>query len=228
MQLKVLIRALDAVLRRYHNIDEFISEDDCLLRLAVVESDHDLTLSDGTFIARGQLVGELHFWNEHIPPMGRGGPDLAWAVTFQHRMVKSLQDLASHIERNSRLRDVCAFRGCFGSHHRLAQIGAMAERWGFELVTPDSEWGYWKRFGDFWERIYALVLIWTFNRPSLRGKRWRRLKRGQVWVSRNLLLKRYGSDGVSPDYAQSQASLEGAPKRTTTHDMRQRPVSQGF
>jgi ceramide glucosyltransferase len=80
------VRSLDGLLRRWYHIYEFSNREACLLRLAIRTSDADVMLSDGTCIQRGDPLGELHFWNEHVPSIPKAGPDLAWGLTFQRRL----------------------------------------------------------------------------------------------------------------------------------------------
>jgi len=96
--LKEAVKGLDCLLRRCLDIREFSRDPDCILRLGVVRAGRDLALSDGTRIARGEPVGDLHLWNERVPPMPPEGPTLSWAVTFQKRMKRSLELLAAHVE----------------------------------------------------------------------------------------------------------------------------------
>ncbi len=188
-----MVQGLDVVLRRFLHIYEFSQDERCLLRLSVGESDDDLTLSDGTRVRQGDLIGELHLWNEHIPPVPRSGPDLAWALAFQRRMTLSFRELATHIETRPRLQDVRAFRGeiYFGGPYGVAHFGHLAERWGFDLVSPDGGTGLWGRLTGWGANVYAWGLIWAFNPASLQGEGPRKLRRDQIWISRNLLIHKY-------------------------------------
>lgn len=188
------IRAFDALLRRCYGIQEFSQKEECLLRIAIGRSRTDVMLSDGTRVRRGEPIGELHFWNERIPPMPDGGPDLAWAFAFERRLARSLVELAAEVESNPRLRGLKAFRGVtsFGSQDGLHQVARLAEQWGFELVDQQKPRGIFRRFASFWENLYTWWIIWAFNPASLKGKSLWRLQRGQLWISRETLLRRYG------------------------------------
>jgi ceramide glucosyltransferase len=195
---RVLARAicgLDAMLRRLQHIEEFSQAEGCLLRLATRTSDRDLILSDGTQVGQGDPVGELHFWNEHMPRMPAGGPDLAWALAFQRRMVRSLRELAVHVATAPLFQPVSAFRGelIFGSRFGLGDAVEVIQRWGFDLVESVPPAGRWGQFVAFWEHLYTLALIWAYNPASLKGKRIRTMKRDQLWISRSALFARYGS-----------------------------------
>jgi ceramide glucosyltransferase len=194
--LRGAVRGLDTLLRRCLRIYEFTQEEECLLRIAIGRSDADVVLSDGTCVHRGEPIGELHFWNERIPPMPGEGPDLAWAFAFQRRLVRSLAALADEVESDSRFRDVKAFRGVtsFGSQDGRGQVARLVEQWGFELVDRKRPIGILGRFISFWENLYTWGIIWTFNPASLQGKSLRRLRREQLWISRKELVHRYGSN----------------------------------
>jgi len=124
------------------------------------------------------------------------GPDLAWAFTFQRRLARSLAVLADEVESDPRFRDIKAFRGVtsFGSRDGLMQVARLVEQWGFELVDRKRPAGIFGRFITFWENLYTWGIIWTFNPASLKGKSLRRLTRGQLWISRQELIHRYGPD----------------------------------
>jgi len=189
-----LIRGLDTLLRCYRHIYEFSQDKDCLLRLAIAASDRDLTLSDGARIAQGELIGEIHLWNEHIPAIPRSGPDLAWGRTVRHQLARSWAELAAYIEAAPDFQPIRAFRGemAFVNAEGLGQAITLAQRWGFEFVKPDQPAGSWRRLGAFWRNLYTLALIWAFNPVSLRAKNPRGVQRGQFWISRAALLRKYG------------------------------------
>lgn len=48
-------------------------------------------------IESGALVADLHLWNEHIPPMPKGGPDLVWARQVSTQVRRSLDELARNL-----------------------------------------------------------------------------------------------------------------------------------
>ena len=58
----------DALLRHLYQIREFTDDPNCLLRLAIKQAGTPLRLSDGTRIMPGDPIGELHLWNDHVPP----------------------------------------------------------------------------------------------------------------------------------------------------------------
>jgi len=188
------IYGLDWLLRRWHHVREFSQDERCLLRLALNRSERDLVLSDGTRIRRGELIGELHLWNEHIPPMGPAGPDMTWGLEFYHRLLRSLEELASYVSSAREFDDVRAFRGeiALALEDGAGQRIKLARRLGFDLVRTGRMARGWRRFGDFWANLYSWVLIWAFNPASMRGKGFLRLERVQLWISRETLLAKHG------------------------------------
>ncbi len=66
----------------------------------------------------------------------------------------------------------------------VEQIGRLAERWGFDLVSRDGAtrlWGHLMRWGA---NVYPSGLIWAFNPASLQGE-------GPGKLRRDLLIDRY-------------------------------------
>jgi len=228
LPLRPLVRRLDAFLRRTGHIFEFSQSRDCLLRLALRNSKEEVTLSDGTNLRRGEPVGELHLWNEHIPVVGDRQPDLVWGVAFRRQLDQSLRELAAYIQTDPRFKQVRAFRGegMFGSRYAPVRLARMARRWGFDLVTPDGAAGWWRRSADFWENMYATWLIRAYNPASLRGSRVPDLRRDQLWISRETLCRRYGAPvptsaarrkGRRPSSPRTQPGLTERAPQPATH-----------
>jgi len=178
-----------------YGIYEFAPEDDCIVRIAFRKSDRELTLSDGTRILQGETIGELHLWNEHIPPMPKEGPDLAWGLQFHRLMRRSLAELVRYIESAPEWKGIRAFRGesAVDAQEGLQQATELLGRLGFDLLPLGRSISRLKPFLEFWENIYLWGLIWTFNPASLKGKRLLDLQRCQIWISRRRLLERYKS-----------------------------------
>lgn len=76
----------DAILRSYYGIYEFIDDPYCILRAGLTQARAPVLFSDGTDVAVGELIGTLHFWNEHLPRYSDRGPDLAWACAVRDRV----------------------------------------------------------------------------------------------------------------------------------------------
>lgn len=201
------VRGIDFLLRRTRGVEEFTHEDGCILRLALSRAVADRALSDGTLVRRGDPVGELHLWNERIPPMGAAGPDLAWGLRFYRRLVHSLGLLSACVESDPRFDSILAFRGetAFALPDVEAGVERMARTAGFDFVRVPYASSRWGRFAEFWENFYSLMLIWTYNPASLRGKGPFTVRRYQLWISRQTLRERYGG---------TQRGLRGGARRT--------------
>lgn len=188
--MRALIRRFDGLVRRASGVFEFCDETNCLLRLQVTHAPHDLRLSDGSEVQAGDPVLMLHLWNEHIPPMGPTGPDLAWAAKAYRMLLHSLHAAAWWLANEPRLADVRAIAGV------TVLIAPGGERGGLRLmrwlgfdVFPYQ--GRLTRFGEFWENLYTWWLMWAFNAASLRHRQLLRLRRVEVWTSADAFLKRY-------------------------------------
>jgi hypothetical protein len=192
-RLRRIVRRLDALLRQVCEIREFSHAEWCLLRIAIGSSDRDFTFADGTCIRRGEPIGELHLWNEHVPPLPERGPDLGWALQFRHRLRRSLHELSVYVERDPAYRSIRAFRGegVLGSRHEVKRLAAMARAWGFDV--PRAERQGWRRMaGDFWRNLYAFALLWAFNPGGTKGHALRELRRDEFWITREALTRQYG------------------------------------
>jgi hypothetical protein len=192
--LRAAVRRFDILLRRQKRVQEFTQDEGCILRIAFAVCKSDVELSDGTKVQSGERIGELHFWNEHLPPMPREGADLKWGLRFYRLAVRSLRSLAAYIAVERGLEDVVAFRGeiALPGGDDLLPLASVGAQMGFDVVNLTLHAGRWGRFGHFWENIYSWALMWTFNAGSLRRKQFLRLQRYQLWISRQALLQRYG------------------------------------
>jgi ceramide glucosyltransferase len=197
--LRKAVKDLDAYIRHYYNIHEFCDAEDCILRLSITKSDRDITLSDGTPIRKGELIGELFFWNEHIPFIPDGGPDLAWALIFHRRVEYSLRELACYANHAWIFKDISAIRSNppFGDRLGHLESARLVGRWGFDVVDRDHAGGLKGLLSNFWAMLYTTGIIWAYNPTSLTGKQLWKLNRDQLWISRSMLIKKHGAEEKS-------------------------------
>lgn len=189
---------LDSWLRRRQRVFEFAADPICLFRLQLTTAEHGLRLGDGTVVAPGEPMLALHIWNEHVPPMGADGPDLAWGRLLGIRVDHSLRLLARHTrEHPAEYRHVAAIRAdmSLGSEARNRRLGRLAARFGFESVRGSlSEPGPVRRLG---ENMLMLLLVLASNPAAARPAVLRR-RHTVAYLSRRLLEQRYGELAVGP------------------------------
>ena len=211
-----LVVLIDVIQRKLLGIVEFSSDPDCLARIALSVSRAETRLPDGTLVRKGEPVVEIHLWNEKVPQIPPAGPDAAWAMAFRRKVIKSLRELASYVEREPSMAGVRVFHGgtSFARRAGLTRdltAGDLASRLGFFVVRPavsgaGGTAGFadgaraphgigrlFIRFRDFWENLYYLALVWAFNPQSLATKSLGRLERVDLYMTRQTLLDRYGS-----------------------------------
>jgi len=188
--MRFIIHAIDRILRRCNGVFEFCDHPDCVFRVSVGVSKYSLRIPDGE-IPVGTKVLELHFWNEHIPPMPSSGSVIGPAVKLRRRVASSTQRLAEAIENDPRLaggRAVGGVTPLFTAGDNSPAEGIF-RRLGFSVTPHQNPRG---RFMEFWEEVYAWLLMWAFtlgnqNQRSLSG-----LRRSDFWISADDFLRLYG------------------------------------
>lgn len=193
------IRSIECVLRRVRGIKEFGDRSDAVFRLAIGKVNRPVRLSEGNTLQPGDVVGELHLWNEHLLLARARRPDLLWAVTIRRRMSESLRHLAAYLLANHRFDEVKALRiqpASVGGR-REATVTRILARYGFEAnhqadAKRQPSWLY--RYGDnFW----LWLMSWTFN-PSRSREDWRfDRRRNEFWISRARFIALYGSSAAN-------------------------------
>jgi hypothetical protein len=186
--LSPIVRPLDAGLRRWHHVFEFTGDPSCILRIALSAAREHQVLEGGVVIAPGDPIIDLHLWNEHLPPMGAAGPDVAWAAHFNRDLAHSLTLLAEHVGRERSLKPVKALRGRIRFFHGdQGKLARFAHLLGFELpVTQEAR-------TDWLEELTSEVGTWAFERVFNPGARHSSARASlDVWMSRRRLMARYG------------------------------------
>lgn len=195
---RALVGRLDALLRRCHGVYEFTTDPACILRIAPATARRATELADGTRVEPGELLVEIHLWNERLPQMPPEGADLAWARRMYRGFTASLQLLAKYLALEPQLAAVRALHGeaAFLTSSGLDTGVGVLSRLGFELRRPRAQAGALARFAGLWPNLYSYALLWTFNPGSLPGKTPWALERFALWMSRATLDERYGSGGA--------------------------------
>jgi hypothetical protein len=102
--LRAIIRRFDAWLSHVEGVEPFTDDPKCIMRLQVGHATHSLILP-GAMIPVGANVLLLHAWNERMPAIPPGGPDLAYGLRLQKLTLASLKFVAQHILANPALQD---------------------------------------------------------------------------------------------------------------------------
>ena len=152
------------------------------------------SLSDGTEVEVGELVGILHFWNEHLPRYSEKGPDLGWACLMRDRVIYSLRAFSEYIEHEPAWREVRAIRAETALPARLGapQIVRVFQRYGFEQIPTEP---------SFLARLHGLgecCILWGITRalnPAAMPRQRFLRDRCELWISRTALLARYADRG---------------------------------
>ncbi|MGH7066104.1 MAG: YkoP family protein [Stellaceae bacterium] len=189
-----LVGRADAMIRTCYGVYEFTDDPDCVLRVGLGRARAPLALHNGTAIEPGELIGILHFWNEHLPRYSPHGPDLGWACAMRGKVRHSLRALALHIGTEPAWREVRALRGDAALSTRLggAQIARLVGHYGFERVPASVSWfGRLHAFGDSF-------VLWGLTRafnPSALPRHGFLRDHCELWISREALLRRYCAGG---------------------------------
>ena len=191
-----LVGSLDAWLRSFYGIRDFTDDPQCVLRIGSMPAPIPVSLSDGTEIGEGELVGALHLWNEHVPRYSGNGPTLAWAKEMRRRMLRSLGLLADFVERDPSWPPVRAFRGGSTLSSRIGgmQMQRLARRHGFEPAQPPATLS--RQLQTVADSLIVWGLTRAFNPAALPRQRFLR-DHNELWISRSVLLKFYGRDDRS-------------------------------
>jgi hypothetical protein len=190
-------RGLDAHLRRRQRIIEFTDHPRCLLRIALHQAERSCRLSSGFSITKGALIGDLHLWNEHIPRIPCGGPDLAWAMAARRQMRESLIMLAKMAPVVRPLSQMAALRAetRLGAMKTPAQLRRLAGLFGFEIVFRPAPCCLKERLVDLAEHLHFWAMMRAFNPEALRGRHYFKSKCHELWMPREALIRRYAAEG---------------------------------
>ncbi len=193
--MRTIIRLFDRFLQRVLGVYEFCDDPNCLFRARVTEAPHAISLPDGE-IPAGAKVLELHFWSEHFPRIPPEGPSFALALKGVRMLTGSFRAVAREVQHNPCLADAQAVGGVNALIYPDAGPASeqLLRRLGFTIFPYHNPLG---RFGEFWENLYTWALIWTFNEVSLRERRLLRVKRCEIWMSVDDLVRLHGEDETS-------------------------------
>ena len=189
--LRSLVRQFDGWLSRRLGIFVFSEDLCCILRLQRSHSRRSIILDNQT-VHKGDPILAYHLWNERVPPLPAGGADFAWAAKTLSLFRYSLRLMARELRRDETWKDVKAIYGASslfppperGEFHPM-------ERLGFSVMPYRSPLG---GFGNFWENFYSWIIMWAYNPPSARRKKFWRFRRSEMWVGKDRFLKLYSKN----------------------------------
>lgn len=195
--LSMWLRPLDTYLRRRLGILEYTQAPDCMFRIQVVTNDEDVLLVDGTRLRVGDRLIELHFWNEHVPPMPDEGATMAWARLISRRFNTSMRELALYLAGRRDLDDVRGIRAIMSSDvkKQAERLVRIVNRYGFEWIPSRAPENLGQRAHRYGENILVAALIRAHNPKATREGT---LRRGRIpiYLSRRMLDRRYGKPGA--------------------------------
>ena len=182
--------ALDSRLRRVRGVFEYSMEPGCLFRIQRTVADQSVVFPDGTVLNVGDPILELHVWNEHVPPIGRQGPTLAWGRQFGQAIDRSLWALTDYLRRNADLDPIKAVRADMSlrSAERGDDLAKLAGRFGFHFVPTDHKRP--RGFRRLGHRILMFLLVAASNPNAARAPVFRR-DLTVAYLTRRLLESRY-------------------------------------
>jgi hypothetical protein len=192
-RLAEIIFALDTWLRRCQAVVGYSSHPSCVFRLRVARSRRTLVLRDGTRLRTGQRMIELHFWNEHIPPVPQNGATIRWARQMQKSISTSLRELARYLSSRPDLRDISVICGDVPSATRAQwrQIEYIMGYYGFETVMESERLLLRERIHRLGENILISLTIFAQNTAALRFDTLMRV-RVPIYLSRRNLEQKFG------------------------------------
>jgi ceramide glucosyltransferase len=203
----VAVKGIDSLLRLALGVREFSRDAGCLFRISLAHAAEETDLKDGTHLQPGDELIELHYWNDHLPPIPRGGPDLAWGMSFHRGVVHSLHQLADFVQHEPRYDGVKAVHADFvvASANQLRFFSRMTRMLGLEFTEPEPPRNWAGRLHAWGDRMLRRLLAWTFNPNSLKHGAEPPARR-QLWISRQVLMMRYGH-GAAEDNLRADAPL---------------------
>ena len=185
---------LDTRLRRRLAVFEYSANPSCIFRLGIVRARRGLTLRDGTRLQTGDRVAQLHFWNEHIPPVPPDGATIRWARHVRQDVAASLRELAHYLASRPDLHDVNVVCADVPSATRAQsqQVARIMGHFGFEVFTADEHLSIGERIHRFGENILISLTVFAQNAAALRLDTLSRV-RVPIYLSRRTLDGKFGS-----------------------------------
>jgi hypothetical protein len=176
---------IDAVLRRVYGVFPYTTDPDCFLMVSYGRASRAVPLKDGSQLAKGDPVVELHLWNERMSDRPHS---LALAKDFR----RSLEELARYLEGADPAGGYRAVHAeiRFVGAGDIERLVAILEHFGFAVEVPEvAGWRLWR--AEFWQTFFARWLLFAFNPRASRRQRLAQLGHFEIWLSRERLRERY-------------------------------------
>lgn len=185
--IRSLIIRFDKYMCRKMNVIEFWDNPNCLIRVRLAQSDRALVVANEV-IPVGEKIIEIHFWNEHIPPIPATGSDMKRAIKLVRMLMSTFTELAHQIDSDERFQGVKAVGGItplfFAGEDSSGE--RIWKRLGFTMTPFKHPLGW---FGEFWENVYTLMIMWAFNPLSERNQRLLSMRRTEFWTTTDEFIK---------------------------------------
>lgn len=180
----LFLRGYDLAYRWLHGLTEPAAQVGEILRMEVRRHRGPaVTLADGTRVRYGDRIGMIHFNNERIASFHGDGSDTPLAgLKMRRALLASLKELARQVAETDRYAGVKAFAAQTIFHPGTQHVG-------FEILPlPSSTW-------SVIVAAYERALVARYHPLGReRARRLRRRTARAIWMSRDALLRRYGSE----------------------------------
>jgi hypothetical protein len=206
---------VDVWLRRWRGVFEYTADPDCIFRLELVRLQEPIVLSDGTMAcAAGDVIAQLHLWNEHIPAFPAEGATLQWARHMTRCIDASLRDLAWFLNSRHDLRSVKGVRGetALVSAEHTEQLLRICARYGFRVIHHTERRSFGARLHRLGENILVALMVLARNPRALRRDCLVR-SRLEVFVPRAVLDERYKAPEPGDDDRQASWRSSSSARR---------------
>jgi hypothetical protein len=188
---RCFVRFIDGLLIRHYRIYPFSDDPACILLCGPRSCDQALHLDDGFSLRKGDPLLGIHLWNERLASLEGGLQAFGLSRNLLTAFLASLRLLAAAIQVQAIPNSPRALRGEFGFTGHDESARGVFERMGWSMrVRDDPGLRFWR--SAFWDNFYAWMLMWTYAPDSLTGKRLADLKRIEIWMSCEELIRRYG------------------------------------